>query len=112
MSETNVDPRVEELREIEARIKTILSIMKGKHTPESVQRMIDDAESYIGDHSTSFVTIDGGSTVVGSRHFKGLLQLSEALKLKVDMGNKDLQKEVTRLLERKIHLMKDIHNLK
>ena len=104
------DPRVAELREINARLTTVISFLEAKQTPRSVESSIADAETYLGDQTPSFVK-HNGSTFEGTRHVKSLLQLCELLEVKADMGKTDALSECTSLLERKVKLLREVYGV-
>jgi len=105
-----VDPREEELRKIESRLTTLLSLLENKHTPESVKQSMENAAELLEDHTPMFVR-SGGATFEGTKHIQGLIHMQEALKLRIDMGTKHPLKETKRLLERKIALLRELHNV-
>ncbi len=105
-----VDPREEELRSIESRLTTLLSLLENKHTPESVKQAMENAETLLEDHSPMYVR-SGGALFEGTRHIQGLIHMQDALKLRIDMGTRHPLKETKRLLERKIALMRELHNV-
>ena len=109
-STTEVDPREEELRETEARLTTLLALLRGKHTPKSVQASMDAAQERLNDHSPYFVKM-GSDTFQGTNHLQGLIHYAEALELRIDMGARHPLKETVKLLERKIALLKELHNV-
>jgi hypothetical protein len=102
------DPRVAELREVNARIKTVISFLKAKHTPRSIESSIASAEVFLDDHTPAFVTHESG-TFEGTRHVGSLLQLCDALEVKADMGKTDTLTECTSLLERKVALLRELY---
>jgi hypothetical protein len=104
------DPRVAELREVNARIKTVIGFLKAKHTPRSVESSIAAAEVFLDDHTPAFVTHES-ATFEGTRHVGSLLQLCDALEVKAEMGRMDTLTECTRLLERKVALLRELHRL-
>ena len=104
------DPRVAELREVNARIKTVISFLKAKHTPRSIESSIASAEMFLDDHTPAFVTHES-ATFEGTRHVGSLLQLCDALEVKAEMGRMDTLTECTRLLERKVALLRELHRL-
>jgi hypothetical protein len=105
-----VDPREEELRKIEARLAKLFPLLENKHTPESVQQAMENAESLLEDHTPMFVR-NGGGTFEGTRHVQGLIHLQDALQLRIDMGTRHPLAETRRLLERKIALLRELHNV-
>ena len=102
------DPRIAELREVNARIKTVISFLKAKHTPRSIESSITDAKVYLDDHTPAFVTHESGM-FEGTRHVGSLLQLCDALEVKAEMGKTDTLSECTRLLERKVALLREVY---
>jgi len=106
------DPRVIELREINARLKTVIAYLKAKHTPRSIETSISDAEQRLGDHTPAFVTLEG-ATIEGTRHVGSLFRLCDALDVKAGMGGSgaDALGECTALLERKIQLLRELHKV-
>ncbi len=106
------DPRLAELREINSRLTTVISFLEAKRTPRSVEASISDAETFLDDHTPAFVRYGGGgSAFEGTRHVQSLLQLSELLEIKAEMGKKDALAECTSLLERKVKLLKEVYNI-
>ena len=105
-----VDPREEELRETEARLTTLLALLRGHHTPESVQVAMETASARLDDHTPHFVKM-GSDTFQGTNHLQGLIHYADALKLRIDMGARHPLKETVKLLERKIELLKDLHGV-
>ena len=103
------DPRVVELTAINRRLKTLTAFLKTKHTPDSIDRSIHRAEQDLGDHTAAFIPMD--TTIVqGTRHMSALLQLSEILELKGEVGCVDNAfDECKTLLERKVALLKEIY---
>jgi hypothetical protein len=104
------DPREKELREVTTRIKELHDLLKGKHTPATVQEAITQAEGRLGDQSKIFIHSDA-KFFEGTQHIKALIHLSEALDLRVKMGRRHPLKEFERLLERKVALTRDIHGI-
>jgi hypothetical protein len=104
------DPRLAELREINARLATVISFLEAKQTPRLIETSIAAAESYLNDHTPSFVR-HNGSTFKGTRHVGSLLQLCDLLEVKAEMGTIDTLSECTSLLERKVNLLRDIHSI-
>ena len=104
------DPRLAELREINTRLAIVISFLESKQTPRLVESSIASAESYLNDHTPSFVK-HNGSTFEGTRHVGSLLQLCDMLEVKAQMGNKDTLSECKSLLERKVNLLRDIHSI-
>jgi hypothetical protein len=105
------DPREVELSEISARLKSVISLLKGGQTVPDLDEDISRAEEGLGDVSEVFIFQDATS-FRGSRHLQSLLQLERALETKVQFqGRKNMQKECTRLLERKIVLLRELHQV-
>jgi hypothetical protein len=104
------DPRIAELREINARLKTVLSHLKNKHTPRSVETSIRSAELFMHDHTPAFVYLDGAS-FEGTRHVGSLMKLCDALEVKIDMAGADSLAECTALLERKVALLRSVYGV-
>jgi len=106
------DPRIVELKEINARLKTVIAYLKAKHTPRSIETSIADAEQFLNDHTPAFITFDSTS-FEGTRHVGSLLKLCDALEVKVDMGGtgKGALKECTALLERKVQLLREVYGV-
>ena len=105
------DPREVELSEISTRLKTVVSLLKGGHTVPALDEEISRAEEGLGDESDVFI-FHNSSSFRGSRHLQSLLQLERALETKVQFqGRKNMQKECTRLLERKIVLLRELHGV-
>jgi hypothetical protein len=109
--ETEKDPREVELSEINARLKSVITLLKGGHTVPALDEDISRAEEGLGDESDVFIFHDS-SSFRGSRHLQSLLQLERALETKVlFQGRKNMQKECTRLLERKVALLRELHKV-
>ena len=104
------DPRIVELRELNARLITVISFLKNKQTPRSIESSIANAETYMHDHTPAFIVHDSG-TFEGTRHLGSLLQMCDALEVKSEMSKTDTLTECTALLERKVKLMRDLHHI-
>ena len=104
------DPRIAELREVNARIKTVVSFLKAKHTPRSVDNAIANVQPFLGDHTPAFVLHDSGS-FEGTRHVGALLTMCDALEVKASMGKTDALTECTTLLERKVQLLRELYGV-
>jgi hypothetical protein len=104
------DPRIAELREVNARIKTVVSLLKAKHTPRSIDASITNAEVFLDDHTPAFVSHDSG-TFEGTRHVGALLTMCDALEVKASMGKTDALTECTALLERKVRLLREVYGM-
>ena len=105
------DPREVELSEIGTRLKTVITLLKNGHTVPGLDEDIARAEGGLGDMSDVFIFNDS-SAFKGSRHLESLLKLESALSTKVLFnGRKNMHKECTQLLERKIVLMRELHKL-
>ena len=104
------DPRKTELNEINSRLKTVVAYLKAKHTPHSVETSIEDAETYINDHTPAFITLDS-STFEGTRHVSSLFRLCDALEVKASMGGSVAMDECAALLARKVSLLKEVYLL-
>lgn len=103
------DPRVVELTAINRRLKTVTTFLKTKHTPESIERLISQAETGLGDHTAAFVPVEN-TIIQGTKHMGALLQLADVLELKGEIGCADNAfTECTALLERKVELLKSIY---
>jgi hypothetical protein len=92
-----------ELTAVDSRLKVVISLLKEKHTMQSLNAEISLAESRLNDHSPFFVCVDNG-VFEGTRHVDALLRKSKAMEIKSSMSS-DLLGECTRLLERKIQLL-------
>jgi hypothetical protein len=109
--EIEKDPREVELSEINTRLKSVMSLLKGGHTVPALDEDISCAEEGLGDSSDVFIFHDSGS-FRGTRHLQSLLQLESALETKVlFQGRKNMQKECVRLLERKVVLLRELHKV-
>lgn len=104
------DPRIAELREVNARIKTVVSFLKAKHTPRSVDNAISNVQPFIGDHTPAFVLHDS-CNFEGTRHVGALLTMCDALEVKASMGKTDSLTECTALLERKVQLLREVYKI-
>ena len=104
------DPREKELREVTARIKELHDLLKNKHTPQTVQAAIAEAESRLGDQTEVYVHSDSKS-FAATTHIQSLINLSEALELRIRMGRRHPLKEFERLLERRVALIRELHNV-
>jgi len=70
--------------------------------------MIETAVAGLGDMTPSFVKMDN-ATVCGTRHLESLLRMTEAMEIKAEIGQVDhVLEECTRLLERKVELLKSL----
>jgi hypothetical protein len=105
-----VDPREEELREVEARLTTLFNILRGKHTKQSVAATMEAASARLNDKRSYFVKM-GADVFEGTNHLQGLIHYAEALQLQIDIGRSNPVNEATRLLERKIQLMKELNGV-
>ena len=109
--DTKEDPRMVELTAVNHRLKTVISFLKSKHTTESLNYAIEEANEGLGDHTASFVPLDN-TVIRGTRHLGSLLCLSEVLEIKAEIGHIDhVFDECTALLERKVALLKDIYKV-
>jgi len=107
-TETKQDPRLVELAAVNSRLKTVLAFLKTKHTSESLDGVIETAQSGLGDHSPAFVQVEN-TAVTGTRHLRSLLQLTEALEIKAEIGQADHALDECRtLLERKVALLTEL----
>ncbi len=98
-----------ELAAINRRLKTVTSFLKTKHTTDTIERLIHQAENGLGDHTAAFVPIEN-TIVHGTKHMGALLQLAEMLEIKGEIGRADnVISECTALLERKVELLKVIY---
>jgi hypothetical protein len=104
------DPRIAELREINARLSIVIAHLKNKHTPRSVETSIRMAEGFLHDHTPAFISADGAS-FEGTRHVGSLMKLCDALEVKIGMNGADSLTECTALLERKVQLLKMVHGV-
>ena len=109
-NESVEDPRIKEIREINARLVTVISFLKAKQTPRSIESSIITAEEHLDDHTPAFIMHDSG-TFEGTRHVGSLLQLCDALEAKSEMGIMNSLTECTTLLERKVVLLREVHRL-
>ena len=110
-SETKEDPRLVELTAVNRRLKTVLAFMKTKHTSETLNTAVERAEQGLGDHSAVFVPMEN-AIIQGTRHMGSLLQISEILEIKAEIGHVDhVFDECTALLERKVGLLREIYRL-
>jgi hypothetical protein len=106
------DPRLAELREINARLTTVISFLEAKQTPRSIESAIVDAEVYLDDHTPAFVRRhNSGGAFEGTRHVGSLLTLCDLLEVKAEMGQKDALTECTSLLERKVTLLREVYQI-
>ena len=103
------DPRRVELSAVNQRLKTVFAFLKTKHTSESLNTTIEQAESRVGDHTAAYVPMEN-AILHGTRHVGALLQLAEVLELKGEIGHADHAFEECRtLLERKVAILKQIY---
>ena len=106
--DTKQDPRLVELAAVNSRLKTVLSFLKTKHTAESLDNVIETSRNGLGDHSPAFVHVEN-TAVTGTRHLKSLLELTEALEIKAEIGEADhALDECRKLLERKVALLTEL----
>jgi hypothetical protein len=109
--EKEKDPREVELSEINSRLKSVMHLLKNGHTLQAVEEEISRAQDGIGDESDVFIFHDS-SSFQGTRHLQSLLRLERALDTKLLFaGRKNMQKECSRLLERKVALIRDLHGV-
>lgn len=106
------DPRIAELREINARLKVVLRYLKAKHTPRSIESSIAAAEGGLNDHTPAFITVES-TMIEGTRHLGSLLRLCDALDIKAEMGGAGAGAldECTALLERKLRLLREVYGV-
>jgi hypothetical protein len=104
------DPRIAELREVNARLTTVVALLKAKHTPRSIETSIANAEAFLNDHTPAFITI-GGASFEGTRHVASLMSLCDALDVKVEMNGKGGLVECSALLGRKVRLLRELHSV-
>ena len=105
-----VDPREEELREIEARLTKLFALLRGNHTKQSIQASMEQAEARLNDKRPFFVKM-GSDSFEGTNHLQGLIHYADALQLQIDIGKRNPANEATKLLERKIQLMKELNGV-
>jgi hypothetical protein len=109
--ETEKDPREVELAEINTRLKSVIALLKNGYTVSTLDEDIARAEEGLGDNTGVFIFHDAAS-FQGSRHLQSLLQLERALDTKVLFeGKKNMQRDCTKLLERKISLLRELHKV-
>ena len=109
---TEKDPREVELSEINARLKSVMHLLKNGHSVRALDEDIARAQEGVGDHETGVFIFHESSSFPGSRHLQSLLELERALDTKVLFaGRKNMQKECARLLERKVALVKELHKV-
>ena len=107
-TETKQDPRLVELAAVNSRLKTVLAFLKTKHTSESLDGVIETARGGLGDHTPAFVQVEN-TAVTGTRHLRSLLELTEALEIKAEIGEADhALDECRKLLERKVALLTEL----
>jgi len=112
-SETKEDPRLVELAAVNCRLKTVLSFLKTRHTSDSLDAMLETASAGVGDMSPVFVRVEGSTLVPGTRHMESLLRMTEAMEIKAEIGQADhAMDECTRLLERKVELLRELGGAK
>ena len=110
-TETKEDPRIVELKEVNSRLKIVLSFLKSKHTAESLDNAIAEANQGLGDHTAAFMPVEN-TVIRGTRHLNSLMCLSEVLEIKAEIGHADRVFDECRvLLERKVDLLKDIYKV-
>ncbi len=106
------DPREVELSEINARLTSVMHLLKNGHTVQALDEDIAQAQEGLGDHDTDVFIFHDSSSFRGTRHLQSLLQLERALETKVLFaGKKDMQRECTKLLERKVALVRELHKV-
>ena len=105
------DPREVELSEINARLKSVITLLRGGHTVAALDADIACAEEGLGDASDVFI-FHGSGSFRGTRHLQSLLELESALETKVlFQGGANVHKECARLLERKVALLRELHSV-
>jgi hypothetical protein len=97
------DDYAAELTAVDSRLKVVISLLKEKHTIQSLNAEISSAEARLNDHSPFFVCVDNG-VFEGTRHVDALLRKIKAMELKASMSP-NLLGECARLLERKVQLL-------
>ena len=109
--EKEKDPREVELSEINARLKSVMHLLKNGHSVNALDHEISLAQEGVGDVSDVFIQHES-SWFQGSRHLESLLRLERALDTKVLFAGKvNMHKECAKLLERKIQLVKELHSV-
>ena len=107
-----MDPREAELLEINRRLVSVKHLLANNITMEALDHSITCANVGLGDETDVFIFENNASSFKGSRHLQSLLKLENALDTKVLFnGEKDLQNECARLLERKIELLRGLQQV-
>ena len=105
------DSRLVELAAVNCRLKTVTSFLKSKHTSDTLNQAIANAQNGLRDSTPMFVHMESVA-VEGTRRLHSLMQLAELLETKATIGNPDrAMDECATLLERKIRLIRQIHAL-
>jgi len=110
-TDSREDPRLVELAAVNCRLKTVLSFLKTRHTPESLNGVIESAKIGLGDHTPAFVRVEN-TFLSGTRHMDSLIRMAEALEIKAEIGQADhALEECTTLLERKVALLRELNGI-
>jgi hypothetical protein len=103
----------EELREVEAKIKEVTSLMAEGHTRDAVDERVGTArwrrDTHHGDKTSAFYISQHGH-VPTSKHTQTKLQLAELLKLRIQLGQyaRDLDDTLERLSVRYVAVLERI----
>lgn len=102
------DARLVELTAINRRLKTVMSFLKSKHSAESLAYAEEQAARNIQDFSPAYVHLDG-VVIEATRHLGALLQLSDVLELRHQVGQpENAVEECATLLERKVEILQGL----
>lgn len=86
-----------ELREAEAKIKEIVSLMREGHRRDKADKTLEDARSKREEHHmdkvSAFHKHEGNHNITTTKHTKSLLELADALKIRIKLGQYALELE-------------------
>jgi hypothetical protein len=105
---STVDPLEEALRETNARIATVMAMWSAGHTQQSVMERRARAEEALATSKGEgrYIFLNGGSVgVAGTDTLQALLDKVDAMELEIDLKSSEPQRELTRLLKKKIVLL-------
>lgn len=87
----------QELREVESKIKELISLMREGHhrekADEGLAKARDNHENNKNDKTAAFHRHEGGKHITTTNHTKSVLELAEALKLRIQLGQYALELE-------------------
>jgi hypothetical protein len=115
--QTQEEKDLQELREVESKIKEVLELMTQRHTRENTDEKLQVArarrDEARGDSQSTFYRVRGSSAkamVPTSMHTHSHLELGEVLKTRIKLGQyaADLEDSLRRLSERHVEVLERI----